>query len=94
MAQKKVEYTYRARLTHLEPDGEPVTDDFGDEVTEDVIVKLSWPVTVTKRQSPGAVDALRAAARMAVRNANRGALIKREFDVQRVEIVSSRTFRG
>lgn len=86
----RVQYTYRARLVHLEDCGAPVTGDSGEEVSEDVVIRLSWPNT--KRQAPQSPATLRAVARMATRSANRGCAIRRSFMVDDVEIVDKRRY--
>lgn len=88
----RVVYTYRARLAHIEPDGELVTGDFGEAVTEEVTVRLSWPVRVAKRRDPRSADMMRTAARTAIRAANADMLTKREFLVEGIDLVSHRTF--
>jgi hypothetical protein len=92
MAAKQVKYTYRARLIHLERNGDYVIGDSGEPITEDVDVHLSWPAKVAKSRSPRSVESLRAAAQMAMRNANRDAITKRHFLVSNVDVVAKRTF--
>jgi hypothetical protein len=90
--ERKIQYTYRARLLHLEDNGEYVADDLGDPIVEEVDVRLSWSAQRSKRPSPRSSALYRLAAKSAMRKLNSGMDVQRQFEVDGVRLVHVRTF--